>query len=100
MGLHSWSFEWQGHLSEIDWFQSTPVVGLWQTDVVRLRIDGKKVDEQKKTMPWPLYISSGVPMLAGQIEGDDGKLHLIKVKFSDWNPCVVTIDGEKVFKGD
>jgi len=100
MGLKNWSFEWQGHLLEIDWFQSLATLMLWQTDVVRLRIDGKKVDEQKKTTPWPLYINASVPMLAGQIEGDDGNVHLLKVKFSFWTPCLVVIDGEKVFKGD
>jgi hypothetical protein len=72
MALKSWSFEWQGHLLEIDRFQSYGIAGLWNTDVVRLRIDGKKVDEQKKTMPWPLLPVPAYQCLLGKLKGTMG----------------------------
>jgi hypothetical protein len=100
MALKSWSFEWQGHLLEIDWFEDNGFLSLWMANIGRLRIDGKKVDEQKKITPWPFNFWPRVPILVGQIEGDDGKLHLVKVEFGGWTPCRVAIDGEKVFKSD
>ena len=100
MGLESWSFNWQGHAIEVESFEALEWFSQWREQVTRLRIDGKKVREEGKSTIAIFSTGAAPPDLAAQIEGPDGKKHLILVKFAWLRGCRVYIDDDEVFKSN
>ena len=98
MGIQSWAFNKLGHNIEVEKIVCDEI--LLRKVTARLLVDGRQV---KGSYRWGLgamnLFGAGNP-IAAQVEGADGKLHLVEVMFPScsWDFVRVFVDGQMVFK--
>lgn len=97
MVLETWECEWEDHKIEAELADDQTFT--WRRERGILRVDGKRVDDQKTSRVFPFSLWQAKPVLTAAILGRDGQPHALRVEFHLWEPCCIMVDGKQIFPG-